>query len=701
MTEAGIVLGTAPYMAPEQARGKPVDQRADIWAFGCVLYELLTGQLAFGGDDVTIVLARVLERSPDFAALPAGTPPAVRRTLELCLEKDPKKRIADIRDVKLALAGAFGTAVNAACPPFWRTGAAMVAMTGVAALSLVAITWLMSRPVAARLPETHLELSTPGTATPTAFAISADGRRVVYSATEDGRASLWVRSLDGGAPTRLEGTEDAVTPFWSPDGRSLGFFQDRALRAIDVTSGVIRTLTEAAEGRGGSWNAQGDVLFAPSGVGGILRVPAQGGERVTVTALAPGQRSHGFPAFLPNGRDFLFFADGSEVGGVYAGSLGETEPKRIVDADGSAAYASGHLFFPRQGRLFAQPFDLDTLSAIGEAVSVDDSASDDGRNVIAVAASATGVVVYRTEAAGTGGRRLAWFDRSGAEILAVEGSEPGGAFALSPDEERMAITRTAGGNGDIWMIDVRRGVPSRFTTTASLDTHPLFSADGSRLIYQRFFTDRGVIRIVWRPVSGGEEESLIEGERGVIATDVSRDGRLLLLKSVEGIGIRGWDIWALPLSGDRTPMPAVVTPFDERDGQFSPDAAWVLYQSDESGRFEVYLQPFGRAGERVQVSVGGGAQARWRADGRELFYVALDGRLMAVSVQPSADASVAPTLGRPEPLFVTSMGPVVPAVARQWYVPSPEGQRFLMSVVDATSASPLEVILNFDPEARR
>jgi Tol biopolymer transport system component len=337
-------------------------------------------------------------------------------------------------------------------------------------------------------------------------------------------------------------------------------------------------------------------------------------------------------------------------------------------------------------------------------VIVEGSASDDGRNVIAVSASATGVVVYRTEPLGAGGRRLAWFDRSGAEMLSVEGGERGGAFALSPDEGRMAIARVAGGNSDIWMIDLRRGVPSRFTTAASLESHPLFSADGSQLFYQRFFTDRGVIGIVARPVSGGEEESLIEGTPGVIATDVSRDGQFLLLKSAEGVegavGFSDWDILALPLSGDRTPIPAVVTPFDERDGQFSPDAAWLLYQSDESGQFEVYLQPFGREGERVQVSVGGGAQARWRADGREIFYVALDGRLMAVSVQPSADATASPTLGRPEPLFVASMGPVVPAIARQWYVPSPDGQRFLMGVVDATTASPLEVILNFNPSQR-
>jgi hypothetical protein len=648
------------------------------------------------------VLARVLERSPDFEALPKTVPPAVRRTLELCLEKDPKKRIADIRDVTLALAGAFvDTGVAAARAPWWGTQVAVAGLAGVAALSLGAVAWFMSRPIAAPFPETHLEISTPGTATPTAFAISADGRRVVYSAAEEGRALLWVRSLDGGVSTRLEGTEDAATPFWSADGRSLGFFRDRALKVIDVGSGAIRELGQAADGRGGSWNGQGDVLFAPTGVGGIWRVSAQGGERVTVTALAPGQRSHGFPAFLPNGRDFVFFADGSEVGGVYAGSLGEAEPKRIIDADGPAAYASGHLIFPRQGRLFAQPFDLDTLSAIGEAVSVTGVAGDDGRNVIAVAASATGVVVYRTEAAGTGGRRLAWFDRSGAEILSVEGGERSGAFALSPDEGRMAIARTASGNSDIWMIDLRRGVSSRFTTAASLESHPLFSPDGARLIYQRFFTDRGVIGVVWRPVSGGEEESLIEGMRSVIPTDMSRDGQFLLLKFGQGaVGARGWDILALPLSGDRTPIPAVVTPFDERDGQFSPDAAWLLYQSDESGQWEVHLQPFGRAGERVQVSVGGGAQARWRADGREIFYVALDGRLMAVSVQPSADVSAAPTLGRPEPLFVTSMGPVVPAISRQWYVPSPDGQRFLMGVVDATSASPLEVILNFNPAER-
>jgi Tol biopolymer transport system component len=573
--------------------------------------------------------------------------------------------------------------------------------TTVAVLALAAVTWLVSRPAEPLFPQTHLELSTPATTTPTVLAISADGRRVVYSAVEDGRAVLWVRSLDGGAPARLDGTEDGALPFWSPDGRSIAFFKDRALRAIDVASGTIRTLAPVADGLGGSWNSQGDVLFAPSGVGGLQRVSTRDAERAAITELGPGQRSHGSPAFLPNGRDFLFYADGAEGRAVYAGSLEGRQTARVVDADGPAAYASGHILYLRQGRLLAQPFDLEGLAVSGEAISIEGAGGDDGRNVIA-AAAAGDVVVYRTEGASGSGRRLAWLDRSGAEVLAVEGGERSGGFALSPDEARIAITRNVGGNSDIWLLDVRRGVPSRFTTAASLESHPLFSADGSRVIYQRFYTDRGIVGLVSRPVAGGEEEVLIEGTRGGIATDVSRDGRLLLFKSVEQINESlDWDIWALPLSGDRQPIAAVTTPADERDGQFSPDAQWLLYQSNESGQFEVYLQPFGRAGERLRVSAAGGGQARWRADGREIFYVGLDGRLMAVAVQPGADSSAAPMLSRPEPLFATSMGPVVPAIARQWYLPSPDGQRFLMSVVDPTNASPLQVILNFQPAAQR
>jgi Tol biopolymer transport system component len=303
--------------------------------------------------------------------------------------------------------------------------------------------------------------------------------------------------------------------------------------------------------------------------------------------------------------------------------------------------------------------------------------------------------------AASGRRRLAWFDRAGSELSSVENGETAGSFALSPDGRRAVIARTSTGNGDLWSLDLARGAASRLTSEVTVDTHPLFSADGTRLIYQQYFAERGAGDIYWRSLSaGGVPEVLVTDGRGKIPTDVSRDGRLLLFK-VTGSKSNTWDIWALPLAGDRKPFSVLSTPADERDAVFSPDGRWMAYQSNESGRFEVYVQPFGRVGEKQQVSVGGGAQPRWRPDGRETFYIALDGRLTAVSVKlGQGDAPL--ELGRPEPLFVANVGPVVQPVARQMYVASADGQRFLMStLVDAVTTSPIEVILNFDPASHR
>jgi Tol biopolymer transport system component len=694
MTEAGIVLGTAAYMSPEQARGKPVDERADIWAFGCVLYEMLTGQLAFGGEDVTIVLARVLERSANLEALPKGVSPAVRRTLELCFEKDPRQRIADIRDVRLALAGVFTPSAPASTRlGWWQTRAAVASVALVAVAALTWLGWLASKP-APLLPETRVEIGTPPTTTPGSFAISPDGRRVVYTAEQQGRTSLWVRSLDTGDATLLRDTEGASFPFWSADGRAIAFYQARKLRTIDLSSGATRDLADAVGGRGGSWGRRGDIVFSPTGVSGIVRIPSQGGEPTAVTQIE-GDDRHFAPSFLPDGRDFLFFAQHADGGAIYVASTAGGVSTRLVDADGPATYAAGHLLFIRQGRLFAQPFDVEARAITGKEVAVETTLGAAERNVIGVSASTTGTVVYRTESAAAEQRRLAWFDRAGLELLGVPGSGST-SFALSPDEQRVALARNVAGNTDLWIMDFGRGAVSRFTTDPSLDAHPVFSADGERLIYQRYFTERGVGDIYWRRVTGGADELLIGDARGKIPTDVSHDGRLLLFKATAGGLLTTWDVWAMPLTGGGKPIAVSTTPFDETDGQFSPDDKWVLFQSDESGQAEVYLQPFGRSGERVQVSIGGGAQPRWRADGREIFYVALDGKLMAVPVEPSADTAKAPILGRPVGLFTTRMGPLVAPVARQRYVPSHDGQRFLMSIMDPASP-PLEVILNFQP----
>jgi len=699
LTEAGFVLGTAAYMSPEQTRGKAVDQRTDVWAFGCVLYEMLAGRPAFSGEGATDTLARVLERDPDFGALPT-LPAAVRRTLELCLQKNVRDRFADIRDVRLALSGAFAVP-RPASPTFAASRRMSVAAAGLlilTGLSLGAAVWFATRrsPLA---PETHLEIGTPPSTSPWSFAISPDGRRLVYLGTVDGRSSLWLRSLETGDVVALPGTDNAALPFWSGDGREVAFFKDGKLKVLETVSGATRDIADAVNGAGGSWGALGDVVLAPSGIGGIVRMPSAGGEVRTVTE-PPASERHVFPSFLPNGRDFLFFAASPHENAIRVARDGNATGKRLFDADGPAVFARDQVFFIRQGKLFAVPFDANSLSATGQPVSIAGSLSKAGQNVIWVSASETGVVVYRTQSGTAGASRFSWFDRSGAELERIEGVAST-SFALAPDEQHLMVTR----NDDLWAVDLRRGGASRLTTEESYDGHPVFTPDGERVIYQRL-SDRG--DMFWQSARGGAEEALISDLRGKIPTDVSADGRLLLFKAIGGTAgqpagsaLGSWDLWAMPLSGDRAPFPILETPYNEVDGQFSPDGAWVLFQSDQSGQFEVYLQPFGHAGDRVMVSVGGGVQPRWRADGREIFYLTLDGTLMAVPVEPIKTEGSPPALGHPQPLFATSVRPLINTVMRQQYVPARDGQRFLINVAETETASPLEVIVNFDPTKRR
>jgi Tol biopolymer transport system component len=709
MTQMGVVLGTAAYMSPEQAKGRPADTRTDVWAFGCVLFEMLTGRRVFAGADVADTIANVLKDAPDWGGLPPDAPAALRRLLRRCLEKDRRRRLADIADARLEIEearesgeGPVTTTAPASAPAWWQSRAVAAGLAVAALASLAVSAWMAAKP-AATAPETHVQIVTPPTSAPRSFALSPDGRRIAYVAARDGRNVLWVRSLDDGAVQSFVGTEDARTPFWSPDGRSVGFSSD-ALKVLDIASGAVRILASVASltGNGGAWNGTGDVLFLPTGSGGVARVSAQGGAPAVVTRRVDGQRTHEFPWFLPDGRSFLIFADGlPAVRGVYVATLGSTDSRRVVESDGPAVFVGGRLVFVNQGRLWAQDFDLATLSVSGAPASIVGGPQDVADRVVAVAAaSSADALAYRREPVGADERRLAWIDRRGAEEQSIEGGRGTGAFALSPDGSRLVLPRRVSGSGSLWMLDLRRGVLGRFTTEPG-GTHPLFSRDGARVFFQRLNAGRG--GILARLVSGADTDHVVVGGgRGSIPTDVSPDGQVLLFKTTAGAlgdGRPGlsWDLWAVRLEADATPFPVIATPFDERDGQFSPDGRWILYQANEGTQFDIYLQPFGRAGEKLQVSVGGGAQPRWRPDGKEIFYVALDGRLMAVPVEMSGGAS--PVLGSPQALYATRIGPPVQPISRPYYVPSADGQRFLMSLVDEAPASPIEIILNVNARA--
>jgi eukaryotic-like serine/threonine-protein kinase len=699
----GVILGTATYMSPEQACGKVVDKKADIWAFGCVLFEMLTGTRAFTGDSVSDVVAAILKTEPDWSALPATTPAAIRRLLARCLAKDPRERLHDIADARLEIdeaqsgpsARVGGTTALRRRERFAWASALIVASLAAVVLGFVVATRTVPSP-----PEMRLEITTPPTTDPSSLAISPDGQQIAFVATVSGRPRLWLRSLNSGSARPLAGTEGAAFPFWAPHGRSLGFYADDGkLKRIDVDGGAVRVLANAPLQRGGTWNRDDTILFAPV-TGPILRIPATGGEATVVTRLEAQQSTqHSIPQFLPDGDHFVYYVSGGpDVRGVYLAALSRPEGRRLVDADGIAAsISSQHLLFVRGTTLFAQQFDLAQLQLSGipfpvtESIAVRTTART--TQIAPLSATIAGHIVYRTGSA-VAERQFVWLDRSGREVAKVgnpDGESPSSP-SLSADQRRLAVHRNVDGNTDIWLRDTGRGILSRFTSNEASEIHPLWSPDGSRIL---FGSNRGgAFNLREKSTIGpGDEKLVLPGQAQ--PTDWSRDGQFVLIQRRDSK--TGGDIWALPMGTNRQAFPVVQTDFEERDGQFSPDGRWIAYESTESGRWEIYVQPFPGPGARVPISVSGGAQVRWRSDGKELFFIALDDRLMAVPITLPSNSGSAEA-GVPVPLFTTRVGGAVQSFSRQQYFVSPDGQRFLMNtILESGPPSPITIILNWKP----
>jgi Tol biopolymer transport system component len=709
MTQAGMILGTAAYMSPEQAKGKAVDKRADIWAYGCVLFEMLSGRPPFTGETVSETLADVMKSAPPWQTLSASVPANLQELIRRCLVKEPRQRIRDVGDVRLALEGAFettapqttATATSSASGGRLAWVAFAVALLAAVALAIPTVRHLREAPPPVPA-EVRLEITTPPTADPVSLAISPDGQKIVFVATEEGRSRLSLRSLDAVSARPLTGTEGASWPFWSPDGRSVGFFADGKLKRIDVDGGQLQNLTDAPAGRGASWNRDGTIIFTPDqGTGPIFRIPAAGGEVSPLTRTeSPKQNSHRFPQFLPDGRHFLYYVLGiPEFRGIYIGDLQGSETRRLLDADSAAVYAApGRLLFVRQGTLFAQDFDAARLELRGNASPMAERiALDTGaQGSAAVSASTAGPFVYRT-GSGSGLRQFVWMDRSGKDIGKASDLLSAISIDLSPDGRRVALFQQVNQNFDVWLLELGRGLLSRFTFDPGVERFPIWSPDGSRIVFD---SDRkGPFDLYQKPAIGaGTEELLLATAQEKIPTDWSPDGRLLLYRSVDPK--TGYDIWALPLDGDGKPVPVVQTNFDERDAQFSPDGKWIAYHSNESGRFEIYIQPFPGPGSKLQVSTNGGAQVRWGPHGKELFYIALDARLMAVPIRLASNPQSAEP-GSPTPLFATRVGGALQGTFRQQYDVSSDGPRFLMNTITEEAASPITVVLNWNPEAKK
>ena len=709
-TVPGTLLGTFHYMAPEQLQGKEVDARSDIFSLGAVLYEMVTGRKAFEGKNQASLIAAILEHEPAPLAQnrPEG-PPLLDHVLRRCLAKDPEERWQTMKDMARTLKWIENEpqrdipVVERLAP--WKRLVWISSIVLWALIAALLAVWRL-RP-GPTLPEMRVEISTPPSADPVSLAISPDGRKLVFVATHEGRSRLWLRALGSVSSRPLEGTDGASCPFWSPNNGSVGFFADGKLKRVDVDSASVRILSDVAIVCGGTWNADDTILYAVPMFGPISRVSATGPPpptRVDVTRTDPPRHSsHRFPQFLPDGRHFLYYAAGSpEARGIYVGDLNGTEPRRLLDADTAAVYSSGHLLFVRQGTLFAQAFDPAGMVLTGNPFSVEEHvAFDPTKYAAAVSASSTGIVIYRPGSA-AGRRQFFWLDRSGKEIGRVGDPDSAGPVdpSLSPDGHRVALHRTVNGRPDIWLLETGRAALIRFTSeeitgAGSGAIRPIWSPDGTQIVFASIA--KKVTDLFRISVRGGKAELLLETDQPKAATDWSTDGRFLLYRSSDWK--TGWDIWALPMDGGGSPgtrVQVVRTNFDETNGQLSPDGKWVAYQSNETGRFEIYVQPFPGPGAKSAISRNGGAQVRWRRDGKELFYVGPDDRLMAVPMQLASNGQSI-EIGAPTPLFTTHIGGAVQGANMQQYMVSSDGQRFLMNTIMEDALLPIIVLLNWKP----
>jgi Tol biopolymer transport system component len=637
---------------------------------------------------------------PDWNALPPETPAPIHRLLRRCEEKDRGQRLDSATAARLEIEEA-GSHPSAETPqPFplkrrARVAWFMAVASIVAALAAVVAATLAWRRAAPELAVLRLDVTTPQTSDATSFALSPDGRQVVFVAAGDGGSQLWLRRLDQTTAQPLPSTEGATFPFWAPDSRAIGFFADTKLKRLDLPGGKAQDLADAANGFGGAWSRDGVILFAANAISGLLRVPATGGSPTSVTYPAPGELGHRSPEFLPDGHRFIFWVGPSrpEVQGLYMGSLDAPGTHRLVAADAAGAYVrSGYLLWVRQGVLVATTFDAARGALSGDAVPIVPAVGlDVSSNRAAFSVSSAGLLSYRTSV--TGRSRLVWMDRSGKVVRALEPDENTLLYPEpSPDGQRVAVQRTVQGNMDIWLIDAARGIPSRVTFETSVDSTAVWSPDGQRLVFRS--NRNGAYDLYEKPATGtGDEQRLFASSDDKIPSDWSTDGRVLLY--VNETKETGRDLWALPMQsqGVGTPFPVVRTLFGEDQGQFSPDGRWIAYRTNESGQNEIYVQAFPGPGGRARVSTQGGSQPRWRRDGKELFFVARDGRLMAVPFAGPSNGQT-PNVSAPVALFATRL--TARGAPKPQYAVAPDGQRFLMVInADETTASPITIVQNW------
>ena len=705
LTAQGAVLGTFQYMAPEQVEGKEADARSDIFALGAVLYEMATGKRAFAGTSAASAMAAVLERDPPpISSIQPMTPPALERLVKTCLDKDPDERWQTAHDVKLQLRqitergpqDASATSITAARPGKQRT-----LRWGVLALAIVAAAAIGY--FARRAPVTRTlwgGLNIAGTlGEEGSFVLSSDGSKLAYVGSDpQGRVLLWVRKLDSPKSLPLDGTDGIEYPFWFADGRNLGFFADGKLKRIDADGQNLQVLCDAPNGRGGTWNRDGVIVFAPNAVGGLSKVNASGGAPTPVTH-ADSSINHRFPHFLPDGRHFLFTLSYSKTGddGTYVGNLDSPEVKRIVAGSSSdAIYASGFVLLVRDGKLLAQPFDPGALRTTAEPFLVSDGvrwAFD--RRVADFSAADNGMLVFLSMIGS--GQRLVWFDREGKEQgVAVPdvGNPTSGLMAgtLSPDGERVAITRARGPASDIWIYNLNTALGTRLTFTDDFNEDPVWSPDSKAVVFTRNLLDHYELRL--KSVSGaGEEQVLVKNPGNVIASAWSHDHRYLFYAA--DIFAANGKVQGMALAvntPERQSIKATESAGDTFGGSFSPDDKWLAYVSDESGRLEAYATTFPSHAGKWQLSTNGVDAALgviWVGKGpeTEVIFRDLQSRLISVPVREEGNSL---SQGAPQVL----LGGRTLASSRFIDVTG-DGKRILVGLPPENASTPLTLLLNW------
>src|ERR1051325_505675 len=735
LTKEGSTVGTAGYMSPEQGQGQEADHRADIFSLGVLLYELFTGQLPFKGVHETALMYEIVNVDPPpMSAVKPEIDPALDAIVLECLDKDPNERTQSVKQLSIDLkrfkressrsrvsritsarpayqppsAGPRGAQQTTAETPALRTSGMPAFLpwivSAILALGLGGIAFVHFRETPPEIPSITSSILPPNR---TVFvndndgghvALSPDGTMLAFAGSDtSGRKTLWLRPLNSGSAQQLTETDGAEYPFWSPDSRFIGFFAGGKLKKIAASGGPPFTLCEAPNGRGGAWNQEGVILFAPRFDNtGIYRVSVNGGEAAALTSLdsSRNETNHRWPLFLPDGKHFIYTTQAKSrsseySGALYVASLDGSTNRLLAKISSNMEFDGKRLLYVRQGSLVAQPFDLNKNEFTGDAIPLAEKVEysiDKSRGLFSI--SRNGLLAYQ---AGGEYRRLpVWYDRTGKKLSTVSDRSVSYWGRLSLDGNRMAMDSPdpQAKTNEIWILDLNRGLSTRFTFDRADDILPIWSPDGSRII---FSSDRGGSNSLYIKNSSGteSEQEFLKTDEILYPSSWSGDGRFVLYQSV---GLKtNWDLWTVPVEGDRKPVVFLKTEFSEQNGRFSPDSRWVAYESDESGKTEIYVRPFPAGGGKWQVSTNGGRVPMWRQDGKELFFWTTDGAVMSAEVNGSGTTF---TVGKTDALFS-----VPPSVGLITTDVTADGQRFLsFPVVGGQATPPLTLVTNWEKE---